>query len=164
MFKRPFRFIGFVFLGGAGILLVLGAWTFTFSETRGEVIALENAGMMMSGGYSGIPFVHNRPSQTTSVAVSYSYRVKGKRLEGSRIGMGLAPWTLSPLGPMRWERYARAGAALTVYHAPGQPSVSVLHRGPDVVSIAVLVLVGIALLKFSAWLQRHARSQQDPGG
>ena len=161
-FKRPFRLIGIVFLGGAGLLLMLGAWTFTFSEVEGEVIALENTGMMMSGGHSGLPRVHNRPSQTTSVAVSYSYRVEGKRLEASRIGMGLAPWTLSPLGPMRWEKYARPGAALTVYHPPYFPSVSVLHRGPDVVSIAVLVLVGIALLKFSAWLQRHERPQQDP--
>ena len=142
---------------------MLGAWTFTFSEVKGEVIALENAGMMMSSGYSGIPFVHNRPSQTTSVAVSYSYQVHGERLEGSRIGMGLAPWTLSPLGPMRWERYARPGEAITVYHSPGQPSISVLHRGFDVVSIAVLALVGIALLKFSGWLQRHERPQQDPG-
>ena len=162
-FKRPFRFLGFVFLGGAGLLLMLGAWTFTFSEVKGEVISLEKTGMMMSGGYSGIPRVHNRPSQTTSVAVSYSYRVEGKRLEASRIGMGLAPWTLSPLGPMRWERHARPGAALTVYHAPGLPSISVLHRGIDVVSIAVLVLVGIALRKFSIWLQRHERPQQDPG-
>lgn len=164
MSKRPFRFLGLFFLGGAGVLLVLGAWTFTFSETRGEVIALENTGMMMSGGYSGVPFVHNRPSHTTSVAVSYSYRVEGKRLEASRIGMGLAPWTLSPLGPMRWERYARPGAALTVYHAPNLSSVSVLHRGPDVVSIAILVLVGIALVKFSGWLQRHERPHQEPGG
>jgi len=83
--------------------------------------------------------------------------VDENRLKGTRIGMGLAPWTLSPLGPMRWERHARPGATLTVYYAPGQPSVSVLHRGFDVVSIAVLVLVGIALLKFSAWLARHHR-------
>ena len=164
MSQRPFRFLGFVFLGGAGLLLLLGTWTFTFSEAEGEVIALENRGITMSGSYDGIPLVHNRPSHTTSVAVSYSYRVQGKRLEGSRIGMGLAPWTLSPLGPMRWERHARPGAALTVYHPPYFPSVSVLHRGPDVVSIAVLVLVGIALLKFSAWLQRHERPQQDPSG
>ena len=75
-FKRPFRLIAIVFLGGAGLLLVLGAWTFKFSEAKGEVISLENTGTMMSGGYSGIPRVHNRPSQTTSVAVSYSYRVQ----------------------------------------------------------------------------------------
>ena len=162
MFKRPFRFLGFVFLGGAGLLLLLGAWTFTFSEAKGKVISLDNTGMMMSGGYSGVPFVHNRPSQTTSVAVSYSYRVEGKRLEGSRIGMGLAPWTLSPLGPMGWEQNARPGTAVTVYHPPFLPSVSVLHRGIDVVSIAVLVLVGIALIKFSAWLQRHERPRTHP--
>jgi len=162
--RRPFRFLGVLFLSGAGLLLVLGAWTFTFSETTGEVIALENTSMMMSGGYSGIPRVDNRPSQTNSVAVSYSYRAEGERMEGTRIGMGLASWTLSPLGPMRWERYARPGSALTVYHAPGLPSVSVLHRGPDAVSIAVLALVGIALLKFSAWLERHKRPQHGPGG
>ena len=161
-FKRPFRLIGIVFLGGAGLLLMLGAWTFAFSEVKGKVISLENTGMMMSGGYSGIPRVRNRPSQTTSVAVSYSYRVQGKRVKGSRIGMGLAPWTLSPLGPMRWERYAEPGSAVTVYHTPNWPSVSVLHRGPDVVSIAVLILVGIALIRFSAWLERHERPQQDP--
>lgn len=162
--RRPFRFLGFLFLAGAGLFLLLGAWTFTFPETSGEVIALENTSMMMSGGYSGIPFVHNRPSQTNSVAVSYSYRAEGERMEGTRIGMGLAPWTLSPFGPMPWERYARPGSALTVYHAPGLPSVSVLHRGPDVVSIAILAMVGISLLKFSAWLERHKRPQQDPGG
>ena len=161
--RRPFRFIGMLFLAAALLLVLLGAWTFTFTETRGELIELEDTGRMMSGGYSGIPFVNSGPTHTSSVAVSYRYRVDENRLKGTRIGMGLAPWTLSPLAPMRWERYARPGATLTVYYAPGRPSVSVLHRGFDVVSIAVLVLVGIALLKFSAWLARHHRPEGDPG-
>lgn len=160
--QRPFRVLGLVFTGSAGLLLLLGVWTFTFLETEGEVIALDHTGMMMSGGYSGIPFVHNRPSHTKSLAVTYGYRVEGHSFKGTRIGMGLAAWTLSPLGPMKWERKARRGAELTIYHANGLPSVSVLHRGIDVVSIAILALVGFALLKFSGWIQQHAHPQQGP--
>ncbi len=164
VFKRPFRILGFAFIGTAAALVLLGAWTFTFSKTEGELTSIENAGRMMSGGYSGIPFVNSGPTHTSSVAVSYRYRVDENRLKGTRIGMGLAPWTLSPLGPMRWERHARPGATLTVYHAPGRPSISVLHRGFDVVSVAVLALVGIALLKFSAWLARHQHPRGQPVG
>jgi len=153
--QRPFRFLGMLFLAAALLLVLLGAWTFTFTETRGELVELEDTGMMMSGDYSGIPRVQDHSTYTGTLDVTYRYRVEDKRMTATRIGMGLAPWTLSPFGPMRWERHARTGAELTVYHAAGLPGVSVLHRGIDVVSIVILAVVGISLLKFSAWLARH---------
>tara|TARA_Y100001933_G_scaffold263100_1_gene323299 strand:+ start:882 stop:1460 length:579 start_codon:yes stop_codon:yes gene_type:complete len=159
--RRPFRFLGMLFLAAATLLVLLGAWTFTFTETRGELIEFADADMMMSGGYSGVPFVHRRSSHTSTLAVTYRYRAEGNQMTGTRIGMGLAPWTLSPFGQMRWERYARTGAELTVYHAPGLPGISVLHRGLDVVSIVILAVVGISLLKFSAWLARHQHLNSD---
>lgn len=160
--RRPFRFLGMLFLTAALLLVLLGAWTFTFTKTRGEMIEIEDTGMMMSGGYSGIPFVHGQSTHTSTLAVTYRYRVEGKPMTATRIGMGLAPWTLWPFGPMRWERQARSGAELTVYHATGLPGVSVLHRGIDVVSIVILAAVGILLLTFSAWLARHHQANPGP--
>lgn len=164
MFRRPFRLLGMVFLVGAFVLIALGAWTFTFSEAEGELVELSDRKMTMSGAYSGVPLVRARPAQASSLSVEYRYRVKGQRMKGTRIGMGLAPWSLSPFRPMQWERHARIGAEVTVYHAPDRPSVSVLHRGVDLVSTAMLVLMGVSLLLFSAWLERHRHPQEARDG
>ena len=146
-------------MGGAALILLFGLWTFTFSSVEGTLIEIEDTDILMSGGYSGTPLVHGSPAHSSSVAVSYRYRVEGERKEGTRVGMGLVPWTPSPLKPMHWDRFAKQGAPLIVYHAPSWPSISVLHRGLDVISIARLAMIGFWLLKFSAWLQQHERPQ-----
>ena len=46
---------------------------------------------------------------------------------------------------------------------PHSRSISVLHRGPDVASITVLLLLGIALIRFSPWLRRRPSSISGPG-
>jgi hypothetical protein len=68
-------------------------------------------------------------------------------MAGFRIGMGLAPWMLSPIAPMRWEHNAETSESVAVYYAPALPSISVLHRGRDAVCNAMLGFVGFSQLK-----------------
>jgi hypothetical protein len=68
-------------------------------------------------------------------------------MEAFGIGMGLAPWTLSPIAPMRWEHNAETSESVAVYYAPALPSISVLHRGRDAVCNAMLGFFGFSQLE-----------------
>jgi hypothetical protein len=159
--SRPFRALGIVFVAAACLLAALGAWSLGFVETTGRLIEIERSRMTTSGGYPGIPHVRGNANSVGTRSVRYRYRVGEARIEGSRIGMGLAPWTLSPIAPMRWEQNAESGESVTVYYAPALPSVSVLHRGLDVVCIFVLGFVGLSLIKLSKWLHRRGQDSED---
>ena len=155
---RPiFAWTGLLCIALAFGLVVLGLWTFFFEAVEGQVEHMEPRKTLASGSYPGIPFAR-RSSATyvDGVHVVYRYRVDGRDYHGTRIGMGLWPWSLSPFSKMQWEQRAAAGWPVIVYHAPGRPRIAVLHRGIDPVVTLALLLAGFGLLKFSAWMRRTA--------
>jgi len=161
--KRPFRWAGRLTLAAAAVLLAAGLWTFTFVPAEGRLEHMASRSSLASGAYRGIPFTPGNPTHLESLDVAYRYRVDGAEFLGRRIGMGFLPGTLWPFGPMKWETRAAADWPVTVWHWPARPQIAVLHRGPDIVVIAMFVIIGWGLIRFSAWMERVAgRQHPDP--
>lgn len=158
MARDVFRWIGTLCLAVAAVFAWAGLWTFTFVPVEGEIERLEVVETLASGGYPGVPRVNHSSSFFDDVEVEYRYRVDGKTYRAERVGMGPWPWSLSPFGQMAWERRASADWPAVVYHSPRWPEVAVLHRGIDPVVVAALTFMGLALRRFSRWMETAARA------
>ena len=154
--KKPFRTLGYIAFLFASFFLLMGLWTFSFDSTQGKILAHETLDTKAIGGFPGIPHVPDSGSSTPQMFVTYQYEVEEKTYKSHTIGMGIRHWTLWPFGKMRWEKAAEFGRPLVVYYSTSFHSISVLHKGFDVLVVIFLSVSGWSLVRFSRWLDSHA--------
>lgn len=155
--KKPFRSLGIFMLFAALMMFAAGASTFLFVRTTGEVLSSGNA---YSGGAS-YPVTMAGAGSTSPIrvphpVVTYEYTVAGVLYTSTRMGMGVAAWTLWPFGKMQWEIEASNQNSIGVYYYQYYPQIAVLHRRIDILGVATLLAVGLVLIRFSIWLDSHA--------
>jgi hypothetical protein len=137
-------------------MLVAGTSTFFFATTTG---ALLSSATVYSGG-AAYPVItpgagNGAPIRVPRQDVTYEYTVEGVTYRSGWVGMGVASWTLWPLGKMQWEIDASSQNSIRVYYYQLYPQIAVVHRGIDILGLATLLFVGIGLIRFSIWLDSH---------
>ena len=153
---KPFRTLGICLILLSLALLLAGLSTFTFSEARGTILQSQ---LTLSGGGS-YPVDKpgtggNKPIRVPTQSVLYEFEVGERSYKSSTVGIGAASWTLSPFSKMEWEIDLENESPITVYYLDCYPYLSVLHRGPDIFTFAVLLATGGILFRFSRWLDSY---------
>lgn len=136
-------------------LVALGLMSYTFVETDGVVIEVQQKRVKPVGEYisgRGSDFAQN--ASLEDIDICYRYRVGAPFFESCRIGFGVSHMTLAPLGREPWETL-RANEPVRVYYLRRYPNIAVLHRGPDWIMSVGLALLAIFLFvvarRVAAW-------------
>ena len=145
---KAIRLLGYTLFVAGLVLFFSGIATYSFDSTEGQLhfYAIEPSEIVQRG--------KNQISQVPAERIEYSYVVEGEDYTSRRIAMGFRNWTISPLSKMEWEIDIAAHKPLTVFYLTSLPSYSILHKGFDVVSTFVLLLVGYGLLKIETGARR----------
>lgn len=161
MFRKPFQLFGNCCLIGATLWVLLGIATFFFERTTGHIVQYSGTQTRAAGGFPGVPTIPGtlRESRNLSYApdayVAYEYQVAGVIYIEAGFGLGVRPWTFSPVKKMSWEQNAQKGSQVVVYYLASQPQISVLSRGFDQLFVALLVGFGLCLRWLSSWIDSH---------
>ena len=146
--KRPFKLLGNLSLVVFFALCLAGVWTYTFEATDGTLVSYRKGENIVG---SSNKFTYN-DWDAYPTFVGYTYSIGGVAYKGNSIGMGLRPWTLSPLSEMQWEKDMVNGNKITVYYFERDPTIALLHRGPDILMCVVSLFIGLSFRWFSNWM------------
>jgi len=146
---------------GLGVILVGLLWIFGFgffhvraaSKARASESWPSAAGRMLRAQILVEESSNSEGSSTTwyNPAVSYSYKVAGRELQGSRLRFGNARSTVRRKAEESLAPYSD-GRTVSVRYNPDRPEECVLESRKPAATYLIMAVAGIPILIFGLWV------------
>lgn len=144
MFRKT-RNLGVCLIILAGLVLILGVSTHSWTEVTGEVNNTDSFNSPSGGGIS-TPYSNSLPSLNSWELINYSYELNGKTYNSNFIGFYL------PFNNDLINELTSLNGDIKVYIFPLLSYISVIKKGADYRLVGIFLILGIGLLIVRAWL------------